>query len=198
MSKFYLGVYYAPHFSQRSFLEKNVYYIWQITVLKIMDIILPSHSTMFLMAVKNFSSSFSGLVSSYLRYVFPPCFYNVRFIITCQNWYQYKNGLYGPNWQLNQFCKKKKKLWVTYYKVSFLTHTFFSAKIWKCEALVIHGNKILFHFFFKPWFWILQENDCWYRMLCKLHESKLNLLCPNTLLLILFPHIKRNVSSQCL
>lgn len=147
MSKFYLGVYYAPHFSQRSFLEKNVYYIWQITVFKIMDIILPSHSTMFLMAVKNFSSSFSGLVSSYLRYVFPPCFYNVRFIITCQNWYQYKNGLYGPNWQLNQFCKKKKKLWVTYYKVSFLTHTFFSAKIWKCEALVKHRNKILFLFF---------------------------------------------------
>lgn len=109
----FVCIYMPPHFSQRSFLEKivyyiwlyqyelhlekNVYYIWQITVLKIMDIILPSHSTMFLMAVKNFSSSFSGLVSSYLRYVFPPCFYNVRFIITCQNWYQYKNGLYGPN-----------------------------------------------------------------------------------------------------
>lgn len=162
MSKFYLGVYYAPHFSQRSFLEKNVYYIWQITVLKIMDIILPSHSTMFLMAVKNFSSSFSGLVSSYLRYVFPPCFYNVRFIITCQNWYQYKNGLYGPNWQLNQFCKKKK-LWVTYNKVSFLIHTFFQPRFESVRRLLYIETKF-YSIFFKPCFlntageWLLISN----------------------------------------
>lgn len=95
--KILFGCILRTPFLAKKFSRKNVYYIWQITVLKIMDIILPSHSTMFLMAVKNFSSSFSGLVSSYLRYVFPPCFYNVRFIITCQNWYQYKNGLYGPN-----------------------------------------------------------------------------------------------------
>lgn len=117
---------------------------------------------------------------------------NMSKLVSIQKWFIWTKLTIKP------ILQKKKYLWVTYYKVSFLTHTFFSAKIWKCEALVIHRNKILFHFFFKPWFWILQENDCWYRMLCKLHESKLNLLCPNTLFLILFLHIKRNVSSQCL
>lgn len=106
---------------------------------------------------------------------------NMSKLVSIQKWFIWTKLTIKPILQ-------KKKLWVTYNKVSFLIHTFFQPRFESVRRLLNIETKF-YSFFFKPWFWILQENDCWYHMLCKLHESKLNLLCPNTLFLILFPHI---------
>lgn len=66
---------------------------------------------------------------------------NMSKLVSIQKWFIWTKLTIKP------ILQKKKYLWVTYYKVLFLTHTFFSAKIWKCEALVKHRNKILFLFF---------------------------------------------------